>query len=123
MKPDPLPDPPRGAGVPAAAAYLLGFVTGLALLLTSRRPFVRFHAWQSILFSGGLLAVALALDRVPIVGIGIVLMLATTGLAVWLLLVVQAWRGRWFLLPLLGDVALERVSFPAESASSGGASP
>jgi uncharacterized membrane protein len=52
------------------------------------------------------LAVA-ALDAVPLLGLGIVFFLFVGAALLTVLLVWQAYRGRWFLLPLLGDVALE----------------
>lgn len=94
----------------AAAAYLLGFVTGIALLRRHRDDsYVRFHAWQSTLFSAALVASVVALQFVPIVGSGLAIVLAVVGAGTWIALLVQAYRGRWFLLPLIGDVALERA--------------
>lgn len=92
----------------AAVAYLLGPVTGLACILLYRDdPYVQFHGWQS-LFLGAFVALALAaLDNVPLLGLGMVLLLFAGTAMLAILLVWQALRGRWFLLPLLGDVALE----------------
>ena len=101
---------PSESRATAAAAYFLGFVTGVAVLL--RRPadpYVRFHAWQSILFSAVVTIAVLAMDFVPLLGLGLVLVFALGGIATWAVLCVLAWRGRWVMLPLLGDVALERA--------------
>ncbi len=60
--------PPPAAGGPAAQSptaglqenvagllcYILGWVTGIIFLLIDKRPFVRFHAAQSIILSGAL---------------------------------------------------------------------
>ena len=100
-------DDPRAT---AAMSYALGFLTGAIVLWRApEHPFVRFHAWQSILFSAALLTLILALDLVPLLGLGLVLALGAGGAVVWVFLLVQAWRGRWFALPLLGDVAFERA--------------
>src|SRR5271170_5706989 len=64
------PPPPASPGwTPAAAApvtsslqenvagllcYVLGWVTGIVFLLIDKRPFVKFHAAQSIVVFGGL---------------------------------------------------------------------
>lgn len=94
----------------AAAAYFLGFVTGAAILLRGPAdPYVRFHAWQSILFSAAVTIAVLAMDFVPLLGLGLVLVFVLGGIATWAVLCVLAWRGRWVMLPLLGDVALERA--------------
>lgn len=94
----------------AALAYILGPLTGVACILLYRDdPYVRFHGWQSLLL-GAFVALALAaMDAVPLLGLGMVLILFVgTGLLT-LVLMWQAWRGSWFVLPLLGDVALEIV--------------
>src|SRR5579872_2554302 len=40
--------------VAALLSYLLGWVTGIIFFLIDKRPFVRFHAAQSIVVFGGL---------------------------------------------------------------------
>lgn len=107
--------PKPGTGTPnprtiAATAYLLGFLSGAAVLWRyPGDPFVRFHAWQSILFSVALSGLVLAADFIPLLGLGLVFAFGLLGVATWALLLLQALRGRWFLLPLLGDIALERA--------------
>ncbi|HUP20342.1 MAG TPA: hypothetical protein VM778_10365 [Gemmatimonadota bacterium] len=103
------PVPPESRAA-AAAAYFLGFVTGAAILLRGPDdPYVRFHAWQSILFSAVVTIAILAMDFVPLLGQGLVLVFALAGIVAWVVLCVLAWRGRWVFLPLLGDIALERA--------------
>ena len=48
--------------------YVLGWVTGIIFLLIDKRPFVKFHAAQSIVVFGGLTVLR--------VGLGIVLSLS-----------------------------------------------
>jgi uncharacterized membrane protein len=92
----------------AAIAYLLGPVTGIACILLYRDdPYIRFHGWQSLLLSAFAAFAFAALDAVPLLGLGMVFVLFVGTVLLLLLLVWQAFRGRWFLLPLLGDVALE----------------
>ena len=92
----------------AALAYALGPVTGIAcIILYGDDPYIRFHGWQSLLLSG-LVALAVAgLKAVPLLGLGLVFFLFVGTALLVLVLVWQAYRGRWFLLPLLGDMALE----------------
>ena len=95
----------------AAVAYLLGPVTGVACILLYRDdPFVQFHGWQSLFLSAFVAVAVAALDAVPLLGLGIVFCLFVGIVLLTLLLVWQAFRGRWFLLPLLGDVALEMAT-------------
>ncbi len=97
----------------AAAAYFLGILSGAAVLWRyPDDPFVRFHAWQSILFNLALAALVVAMEAVPLLGVGLVIVMVLAGVGVWGLLLLQAWRGRWFMLPLLGDLALERARVP-----------
>jgi len=95
----------------AAVAYLLGPVTAVACILLYRDdPYVQFHGWQSLLLSAFVAVAVAALDVVPLLGLGLVFFLFVGTVLLTVVLVWQAFRGRWFLLPLLGDVALELAS-------------
>ncbi len=52
--------------------YSLGWITGLIFLLIDKRPFVRFHAAQSIVIFGGLHILYYILVSIFLVGIGAV---------------------------------------------------
>jgi uncharacterized membrane protein len=92
----------------AALAYVLGPVSGVACILLYRNdPYVRFHGWQSLLLGAFVVLAVVALDSVPLLGLGMLFILFVGMVLLTLLLAWQAYRGRWFLLPLLGDVALE----------------
>src|SRR6266849_1810939 len=47
--------------VAAFLCYLVGWVTGIIFFLIDKRPFVRFHAAQSIVVFGGLHLIRIAL--------------------------------------------------------------
>jgi uncharacterized membrane protein len=92
----------------AALAYVLGPVSGVICILLYRDdPYVGFHGWQSLLLGAFVVLAVTALDAVPLLGLGMLFILFAGTVLLTLLLVWQAYRGRWFLLPLLGDVALE----------------
>lgn len=87
-----------------ALSYVLGPITGIIFLITSKDPFVRFHAMQStVVFVGlfilqwilGFTIILLAL--VPIVGI--------VGFVLWLVLIYKAWQGQEWEVPFLGKFA------------------
>lgn len=102
----PDPDESRRAAV---LAYLVGFVSGTLVLWRYRGDeYATFHAWQSILFSVVVAAMIAGLSTVPIAGLVLTAGIVTVGAATWVALVVQAWRGAWFMLPLIGDIAWER---------------
>ena len=93
--------------------YVLGWVTGLVFFLIDKRPFVRFHAMQSIITFGALFL----LQWVFIWGswfsgfvgyalMGMMGMLIWMALLVcWILCMVKAYQGQRFKLPVVGDLA------------------
>ena len=91
-------------------AYALGWITGVALLLTERENrFVRFHAMQSTIVFGVLCALWFVGLSIPIIGWLISFMLIPPlSAALWVLLIVKAYRGQRFKLPFAGDIAEER---------------
>jgi uncharacterized membrane protein len=110
--------------VAGALCYVLGWLTGLIFLLIDKRPFVKFHAAQSIVVFGGLQVVQIVLVRVFGFGFGFgflyggsfsratwalgglisaVISLAT--LVLWILLIVKAFQGEKFRLPYVADLA------------------
>lgn len=102
----------------ALLSYVLGWVTGLIFLLIDKRPFVRFHAAQSLVTFGGLhiaSAVVAAIFGVSWLyyggwtnaGIGALLfgLLRLLTFVLWILCMVKAYQGVRFKLPIAGDVA------------------
>ncbi len=91
-------------------AYALGWITGVALLLTERENrFVRFHAMQSTIVFGVLCALWFVGLSIPIIGWLISFMLIPPLSAVlWVVLILKAYRGQRFKLPFAGDIAEER---------------
>lgn len=107
--------------VAALLAYLLSWITGLVfLVLEKESKYVRFHAMQSILFGVVwivgwvvLFAVSRALEIIPFLG-GI--LSATLYFAFWIayvvfyiLLMVKAYQGEMYKLPVIGDIAERNI--------------
>jgi uncharacterized membrane protein len=99
------------ANVAAALAYLLGWISGVVLLLTERQNrFVRFHALQSILVFGTLSLAWFLCLSIPLLGWLISFILIPPVSAVlWLLLMFKAYQGDRFKLPVAGDIAEQRT--------------
>ena len=99
------------ANVAAALSYLVGFVTGIIFLLVEKdNRFVRFHAMQSTLTFVGIVLVDILLQVVPILGPLVVLFVVIPLSAVlWLLLMFKAYQGEEFKLPLVGQMAADRI--------------
>ena len=123
-----------GAGAPPAAvagtgmsenvagllSYVLGWLTGLIFFLIDKRPYVRFHAMQSIITFGALhiLVFVFAPFRFGggmMGGFGFGMMggpwwliysaFNLLMLVVWILCMVKAYQGQRFKLPIVGNIA------------------
>ena len=82
--------------------YLLGWLTGIIFLLIDKRPFVRFHAAQSIVVFGVLFIIRMILSF-GILGTGlygfglwsmISLLVSLVTLVAWIVLMVMAYQGK-----------------------------
>ena len=90
--------------------YLVGWVTGLIFFLIEKEnKFVRFHAMQSIITFGGLTVLFLLLGFIPIIGWMLVPFVALLQLVLWILLMVKAYQGERFKLPVVGDMAEKNI--------------
>jgi uncharacterized membrane protein len=87
----------------AALAYLLVWLTGLLFLLVEKDPDIRFHAIQSIIFFGGLTI----LSMLPVLGWLLSPFLFLIGLVGWIILLVKAYQGEKFKLPIIGELAVK----------------
>jgi uncharacterized membrane protein len=94
--------------------YVLGWLTGIIFLLIDKRPFVRFHAAQSIVVFGGLMVirVGLAIAGGMMGGLfafglwGMLrLLLLLVGLVLWILLMAKAYQHQLFKLPIAAGIA------------------
>jgi uncharacterized membrane protein len=99
------------ANVAAALSYLVGFVTGIIFLLVEKEnKFVRFHAMQSTLLFIGIVLVNIIVNMIPFLGflIGVVVIIPGSAI-LWLLLLFKAYQGEEFKLPLVGQMAADRI--------------
>ena len=112
-----MPDQTVQSGLSENAASGLCYVTLIPAIVFlvvapyNQNPVVRFHAWQSIFYSVACIVVWIALAIVglipflnlvdlilmPLVGLGL--------LVLWIILLVNAFNGKRFKLPVIGDLA------------------
>jgi uncharacterized membrane protein len=96
--------------------YVLGWITGLIFYFVDKRPFVRFHAAQSIVVFGGLhiiyFVLAAAFGMSLFTGFGgfslIWLLYGLVDLAafvLWIVLMIKAYQGTRFRVPIAADIA------------------
>jgi len=99
------------ANLAAALSYLVGFVTGaIFLVLEKQNRFVRFHAMQSTLLFAGIVVVDILLQIVPLLGaLLVIFVVIPVSAALWLFLMFKAYQGEEFKLPLVGQIAADRV--------------
>lgn len=95
----------------SALCYLFGAFSGVLFLVLEpyrREERIRFHAWQSILFTLAWMALSAVHGLIPggFLFFGFLAPFVTLGLFVlWVILIVKAYNGEKFVLPLLGDLA------------------
>ena len=94
-----------------AVAYLLGFITGISLLLIEKKSkFVRFHAMQSTMLFGGLFIINIALGFIPILGWALGILLSLAGFILWVVLIIKSFCGKMFKVPYIGNLAEKQLA-------------
>jgi uncharacterized membrane protein len=107
------PPQPAGSGlsenVASGLSYVLGWLTGLIFYLIDRRPEVRFHAMQSIVFA----VVAMLVGWIRLFTSGflatLLWLVSVVFFFTWIFVMIQAFQGRHFKLPLIGDFAEQQA--------------
>lgn len=117
----------------ATLSYVLGWLTGIIFFLIDKRPYVRFHAAQSIVTFGGLHVLRIVVGMMfgmgfflggyhhyghGLGGFGIgLLFLTLLGLltfVLWVFCLIKAATGSWFVLPIAGPIAQNISGVTAE---------
>jgi uncharacterized membrane protein len=111
----------------AALSYVLGWLTGIIFFLIDKRPYVRFHAAQSIVTFGGLHIIRAVLAMIfgvgflfghhgywgyaypgwGSIGFGIALvgLVGLFSFVLWIYCMIKAGTGQRFMLPIAGPIA------------------
>ena len=110
--------------VVGALTYLAGFVTGIVFLVLDpykSNSFVRFHAFQSILFNLAWVAfwiiwMILSAVLTPLtagvfglIAVPLMLIFTVAGFGIWIFLMYQAYQQKLFRLPIVGKFAAEQA--------------
>jgi len=120
----PVPRPAQAAqsgmdeNVAGLLCYVLGWLTGIIFFLIDKRPFVRFHAAQSIVVFGGLHVIYIVIGFM--FGAGMMMfggfgafgllsalygLLGLVWFILWVLLMVKAYQGEKFEVPVAAGIA------------------
>lgn len=95
----------------ALLTYVLGWITGIVFLfLEKENEYVRFHAMQSLVTFLALFVITIVIGWIPILGWLISFLLSILGIVLWLILMVKAYQGELYKLPIAGDFAEEQLS-------------
>jgi uncharacterized membrane protein len=112
---------PAGAGLADNVAGALAYVTIIPAIVFlvlepfNRKRFVRFHAFQSIFFSVTWIVIDIVLSivgHIPFLGWATLFLWPLISLALFiilLVLIVKAYQGQMFKLPVVGDIALQQA--------------
>jgi len=110
-----VPDPDKTSSgfdenVAGALCYSLGWISGLVFYLVEpRNAFVRFHALQSVMFFGVACVAFIVCLTIPFLGWILSIVVFYASLAVWLLMMLKAYQGQRFRLPIVGRMVEERL--------------
>ena len=81
----------------------------LFLLLEKENKFVRFHAMQSLVVFLALFIISGVISWIPIMGVLVSSLISLVGLVLWIILMIKAFQGERFKLPVAGDFAGEQI--------------
>jgi uncharacterized membrane protein len=109
--------PTAGAGLTDNVAGALAYVTIIPAIVFlilepyNRKRFIRFHSFQCIFFAVAWTALWIVLafiGHIPFLGWATVLvwpLVSLAGFILWLVMVLKAYQGQMFKLPVIGDMA------------------
>ncbi|MGA8730777.1 MAG: DUF4870 domain-containing protein [Terracidiphilus sp.] len=119
---DQIPSSVNQAGLSDNAAGGLAYVTiipAIVFLIVApynRIPYVRFHSWQCIFLAIAYFAVDMVmmiLGRLPFLGLSALFLWPLVALGffiVWIIVLIKAFNGERFKLPIIGDLAEKQAN-------------
>jgi uncharacterized membrane protein len=76
----------------------------------NRNRFIRFHSFQCIFLCIVLVVIHVVLLAVPIIGWAISIFVNLGALVLWIVLLLKAYQGQKFKLPVIGDLAEKQAN-------------
>jgi len=93
--------------------YVAGWISGIVfLVIEQKNRFVRFHAAQSIIVFGALNAIHSLLNPIPVAGRFFSIVIGIFAFVLWIIMMVKAYHGELFKLPLAGELAERFLGLP-----------
>ena len=103
--------------VAGLVCYIVGWITGLIMYFVDKRPYVRYHAAQSIVVFGGLhillfivgafFGMSMMAGGFAAFGFGAILywLVLIVSFVLWIVLMIKAYQGVKFRVPIAADLA------------------
>lgn len=104
-----------GGGLQDNVAGMLAYFTIIPAILFlvlepyNKNKFIRFHAFQCLFFAAAIFAISIVLNFIPFLGLLVSMLINLGCFIVWILLVVKAYQGQKFKLPVIGDLAEQQA--------------
>lgn len=96
--------------IEGALCYILCWITGIVFyILEKDNKFVKFHAMQSTLVFLPLSVVIILIGWIPIFGWIVSGLIGLITVILWIILMLKAYQGEKFKLPIVGDIAEKQV--------------
>jgi uncharacterized membrane protein len=93
--------------------YVAGWISGIVfLVIEQKNRFVRFHAAQSIIVFGALNVIHSLLNPIHVAGRFFSIIIGIFAFVLWIVLMVKAYHGELFKLPLAGELAERFLGLP-----------
>jgi uncharacterized membrane protein len=111
-----------GSGLADNMAGALAYVTIIPAIVFlvlepySKKRFIRFHSFQCLFFAVAWTVLWIALSfivHIPFLGWATILLwplVSLAGLIIWVILVLKAYQGQTFKLPVIGDMAEKQAN-------------
>jgi len=112
---------PAGAGLADNVAGALAYVTIIPAIVFlvmepfNRKRFIRFHAFQCLFFAVAWTVLWIGLSliaHIPFLGWATLIiwpLVSLVGFVIWLVLVLKAYQGQMFKLPVIGDMSEQQA--------------
>jgi len=112
---------PAASGLADNVAGALAYVTIIPAIIFlvlepfNKKRFIRFHSFQCIFFAVAWTALWIILGiigHIPFLGWATIIvwpLISLAGFVIWLILVLKAYQGQMFKLPVIGDIAEQQA--------------
>jgi uncharacterized membrane protein len=109
-------------GLTDNVAGLLAYITVIPAIIFlvlepyNKSRFIRFHAFQCIFFCVAMIAISIALTilgLIPFIGLILIpihLLVGLGAFALWIVLMLKAYQGQMFKLPIIGDISEKQAN-------------